>query len=321
MMSDKNYMANSYIYRKGLIRKHYLANTIAMYASKNPTTILKKAFPETYQLELDYAEFLDDSLDESYELRQDLEQNEQTLAKTYILKPSMSDKGQGIRIFQTIDQLQNIFDSFEESEENGDENAVITSQLRHFIVQEYIASPLLLPEYENRKFHIRTYVLCVGDLRVLVYQRMLMLFSDKPYHRNFDTIDGHLTNTCLQGDTDKLVVVELGKSVLPGPLQNHIRESINSIVGELFRAASNDKINFQPLSNCFETFGIDFVVDENLNVSLLEVNSYPDFKQTGDGLKGLIHELFDGIVQQAVVPFFGGKLTTPSSFKQVLELT
>ncbi|KAG7880980.1 hypothetical protein KL905_002154 [Ogataea polymorpha] len=320
MMSDKNYMANSYIYRKGLIRKHYLANTIAMYTSKNPSSILNQAFPETYQLELDYAEFLDDSLDESYELRQDLEQNEQTLSKTYILKPSMSDKGQGIRIFQTIDQLQNIFDSFEESEENGDENAVITSQLRHFIVQEYIANPLLLPEYDNRKFHIRTYVLCVGDLRVLVYQRMLMLFSEKPYHRDFDNIDGHLTNTCLQGDTDKLVVVELGKSVLSEFSQNQIRESINLIVGELFRAAANDKVNFQPLPNCFETFGIDFVVDEDLNVSLLEVNSYPDFKQTGDDLKGLIYELFDGIVQQGVVPFFGGKLTPSSSFKQVLEL-
>ncbi|KAH3662448.1 hypothetical protein OGAPHI_005700 [Ogataea philodendri] len=291
-----------------------------MYTAKNPDSVLKKAFPESFQLELDYAEFLDDSLDESYDLRQELEANESELPNTYILKPSMSDKGQGIRVFQTIDQLQEIFNSFEESEENEDENAVITSQLRHFIVQRYIANPLLLKEYENRKFHIRTYVLCVGKLKVFVYQRMLMLFSEHPYHNDYTNIEGHLTNTCLQGDTDKLVVVELAASVLPEASKITIRESINSIVSELFKAASNEKINFQPLPNCFEIFGVDFVVDDQLNVSLLEVNSYPDFKQTGDDLKGLVDELLDGVVQKAVSPFYGKQPGDVANLEKVLEL-
>ncbi|GME94701.1 unnamed protein product [Ambrosiozyma monospora] len=131
MTDPSHYMANSYIYRKSLIRKNYLSNTIRIYTSKNPTSILCKSFPESYNLELDYAEFLDDSLDEVYELKCELMENEQRSGpeqKTYILKPSMSDKGQGIRIFKTIDQLQDIFNSFEEEDTDDEDYGAATSQ-------------------------------------------------------------------------------------------------------------------------------------------------------------------------------------------------
>ncbi|OWB63710.1 hypothetical protein B5S29_g4712 [[Candida] boidinii] len=350
MMSDSNYLTNSYIYRKALIRKHYLSNTINIHTSKNPESILSNSFPDSFQFELDYAEFLDDVLDEVYELRCELESNESNgCPKTFILKPSMSDKGQGIRLFKTIDQLQEIFDSFEEdynsdeeeeeeeeeesnNDNNNNNNNIITSQLRHFIVQEYISKPLLLKEYENRKFHIRTYVISKGSIEVYVYQRMLMLFSENSYqdpqqdNSNEDTgidMSGHLTNTCLQHETDKTVVIEFDKSVIDDESKLKIHKQINEITGELFKAACTvDKINFQPLSNCFEIFGLDFIVDNDLNVSLLEVNSYPDFKQTGDDLKNLIYELFDDVIYQCVDTYFNKdkkSIEIPKNLVKVLE--
>ena len=48
------------------------------------------------------------------------------------------------------------------------------------------------------------------------------------------------------------------------------------------------------------------MVDADLNVSLLEVNSYPDFKQTGDELSSLIDGLFEGVVDVVVKPFLAG---------------
>lgn len=48
------------------------------------------------------------------------------------------------------------------------------------------------------------------------------------------------------------------------------------------------------------------MVDASLDVFLLEVNSYPDFKQTGDRLSGLIDGLFEGVVDVALKPFFSG---------------
>ena len=66
-------------------------------------------------------------------------------------------------------------------------------------------------------------------------------------------------------------------------------------------------VHFQPLSNAFEIFGVDFLVDDTLNVWLLELNAFPDFKQTGTELQdAVIGGLFDETIRKVVKPFFGG---------------
>ncbi|KAI5949861.1 PBY1 [Candida jiufengensis] len=329
--NDKNYFIPSYIYRKALIRKHYLSNTIHHYITKNPNSVLSKAVPENYQLEIDYAEFLDDSLDESYELREAIEKGD----KVWIVKPSMSDKGQGISIFRTTDQLQAIFDAFDndDDDEDGEEdeeddelkdekkivetkkhNGLILSHLRHFIIQEYISNPLLLTNYDNKKFHLRTYVVCQGDLKVFIYKNILTLFADLKYENPHDDkkkpieLNGHLTNTCLQEDKDPLVVPFWNLQDITEDNKLKIFNQIKEITKELFKAAQTiDKFNFQPLSNAIEIFGIDFIVDSSNKVYLLEVNSYPDFKQTGDDLKDLIYNLFILVVNEIIDPMITNK--------------
>lgn len=54
------------------------------------------------------------------------------------------------------------------------------------------------------------------------------------------------------------------------------------------------------MANCFELYGLDFIVDEAMNVSLLEVNPGPDFKQTGARLEGVIHQLFRDTIDLVV---------------------
>ncbi|KAK6464095.1 tubulin-tyrosine ligase family-domain-containing protein [Scheffersomyces coipomensis] len=340
----KQYFIPSYIFRKALIRKHYLYNTIHHYVTKNPESVLKEAFPETYNLEVDYAEFLDDSLDDAYELRDEINKGE----KVWILKPSMSDKGQGIRLFKTIDQLQEVFNSFEEEEEEEDDDededeegegqvqvqdeseqdnkhdtGIILSQLRHFVVQEYKSSPLLLSNYDDKKFHLRIYVVCSGNLKVFVYKNILTLFASAKYQDPINEpedqeipLDGHLTNTCLQEDEEPLVVPFWSLQGLDDASKIKIFDQIKSIIGDLYKAASTiDKINFQPLDNAIELFGIDCLINDDLSVNLLEVNSYPDFKQTGDELKGIIYELFDNVVKDVVNPLVDNK----SNEQQTLE--
>lgn len=333
-----HYFANSYIYRKALIRKHYLANTIHNYVVKHPQSILNKATLDTYTIDLDYAEFLDDSLDENWELRKELEESPST-GKWWIVKPSMSDKGQGIRVFQSIDDLQAIFDSFDDEVDdeaplqaaaNGsmiDDNKIVISQLRHFIVQEYLTNPLLLPSMSNKKFHIRCYITCVGDLNVYVYNRMLALFAPVPFvsltqfngtdnnlvdfnPTDLTILQSHLTNTCLQtkNESKQLSVMEFDKlEDIPRDAKLNIKRQIYEIAHDLFLAAKTvNPMNFQSLPNAMETFGVDFLVDDHFNVKILEVNAYPDFKQTGDELKGLINELFLNIVKYGIKPLLDG---------------
>lgn len=344
LMNDPDYLACSYVYRKGLIRKHFLANTVAVYTAKNPSSILKTATPESYNIEVDYAEFLDEALDEAYELRCELNQNESLSLderRTFILKPSMSDRGQGIRLFQTIEGLQAIFNSFEgdetddeqdpETAADDDSNGIITSQLRHFVVQDYVSNILLLPKHSNRKFHIRTYVVVSGAIKVYVFREMLALFALSAYERpsSSDSEDGeiplhgHLTNTCLQGEEKDEKSVDLFWQLegLSANSKEKIYQELCQVTGELFKAAvGGGSIFFQPLPNAFEIYGLDFLVTADEHIRLLEVNAYPDFKQTGDNLKSVIDNLFTSVAETVIKPFLEPNASTEPSPNLTLVL-
>jgi hypothetical protein len=72
-----------------------------------------------------------------------------------------------------------------------------------------------------------------------------------------------------------------------------IRESIHAITKDVFAAYENEYSIFCPMSGCFELYGLDFMVDEDLGVHFLEANPGPDFKQTGSRLQGLIAQLWE----------------------------
>ncbi|KYK55062.1 tubulin-tyrosine ligase [Drechmeria coniospora] len=330
-------LVNSYVIRKALIRKHYLSTTVDHWVAKNPNSPLKRHVKRSEAFEVDYAEFLDDALVEAFDLRESLDRNgamERNERAWWILKPGMSDRGQGIRLFSTMEELQDIFDEWEEDnpddddEEDvgveqaraaGDERGdhITTSHLRHFVAQPYIHPPLLLGS-ERRKFHIRTYVLSQGSLTVHVYKHMLALFAAKPYlppweHSPTD-VDSFLTNTCLQqqsssadgkGAASTNAVQRFWSLPLSASTLERIFSQICTVTGEAFEAAARAMpVHFQPLPNAFEVFGLDYMVDADGSVWLLEVNAFPDFKQTGSDLTGIVGGFWRGVVRKAVVPFF-----------------
>lgn len=344
-------LVNSYMLRKALIRKHYLGSTVENWVAKRPDSVLKTHVMRSENFELDYAEFLDDALVEAFELRASLERNEDDGSgqpkdekdrEWWILKPGMSDRGQGIRLFSTMEELQGIFDEWEadqpdsdeeeeEEEEEDDAGAprggeegkdyITTSHLRHFVAQPYIQPPLLLPGTGDRKFHIRTYVLCAGSLDVYVYRDMLALFASKPYAAPWEhaagaedgaaaiDLEAHLTNTCLQrsvsdGTVRRFWDLEEDASA-PAPFRrDDVFAQVCAVTGEVFEAAARGMLmHFRPLPNAFEVYGLDFLVDAAGTAWLLEVNAFPDFKQTGADLRELVQGLWDGVVDVAVGGF------------------
>ncbi len=345
-------------------------------------------------LELDYAEFLDDALLEAYELHDSFARNEARgpdggleeeavgVREWWILKPSMSDRGQGIRLFSSEDELRAIFEEWEadsgseldsdsiscppaaamvlkgnEKEEQPkkiyDENAaetnctagVITSQLRHFVVQPYIDPPLLFPAFGNRKFHLRSYVLAVGALQVYLYGEMLALFAPLPYAppsaspSSFDP-RVHLTNTCLHTSTSEANPITTTSSgvahtittpltlfsSLPATTRSNstkdwksaAADAIALATSELFLAAARTQgTHFQPLPNAFEVFGIDWMVDATGHVWLLEVNAFPDFAQSGDGVgKDLVQGLWKAVLGVIGKAWFGAGKAEEEPWKE-----
>ncbi|KAF2500705.1 tubulin-tyrosine ligase [Lophium mytilinum] len=368
-------LINAYIIRKALIRKHYLATTVANWIVKNPDSVLKTNVVPGESFEVDYVEFLDEAVLECWGLRESWARNaakptareerpegsDPQEREWWILKPGLSDRGQGIRLFSSEEELTRIFEEWdpdndsddedEEPERSDDENddplpatpkpqaddRIITSHLRHFTAQPYIHPPLLLPPPGGdaaRKFHIRTYVLAVGALRVYVYKPMLALFAAAPYLPPWVSPSGggdinsaaglraHLTNTCLQETGEREGSVGLfwdlpdtiGEEGQGKGWKEAVFSQICAVTGEVFEAAARGMgVHFQPLPNAFEVFGLDFLVKDGrdgeekggFTAYLLEVNAFPDFKQTGEELKELIGGLWDGVVDVAVGGFFG----------------
>jgi hypothetical protein len=144
-------LINSYMIRKALIRKHFLSATVDNWVAKHPDSVLKTHVKRSEAFEVDYAEFLDDALVEAWDLRESMEKNasagddgnendaesvaeqggetavvavkggQDDTTEWWILKPSMSDRGQGIRLFSTMEQLQDIFDGWEVDSDDEEE--------------------------------------------------------------------------------------------------------------------------------------------------------------------------------------------------------
>jgi len=77
-------LASSYTFRKALIRKHYLSQIIRSYLKKKPDSILKNACPQTFEVEISFADELDEMwADELWDLGEELDSGN----SWWILKP------------------------------------------------------------------------------------------------------------------------------------------------------------------------------------------------------------------------------------------
>ncbi|RYY68086.1 hypothetical protein EON63_25175, partial [archaeon] len=185
---------------------------------------------------------------------------------TYILKPSVTNKGLCIHIIQDWEDMLETLVYYRDTQ-------------REWVLQSYIVNPLLICRH---KFHIRCYVLCVGALNVYVYGQMLVLMAACEYDMDHThNVYAHLTNTARgathfqfneekyvhplsdlasllqQSHPDRLPYAEQAKGLV-----QDISEQIHTITGELFACYENEYSVFAPMSHCFEVYGLDFMVDD-----------------------------------------------------------
>lgn len=322
---EGKHRASSYLIRKGLSRKAQLALQIRRYQSKHPNSILCKSVPYTVVIEtwnafeemkldfghgtfasFDTATVLNAPLSKRLEwclddIKEIIESNDKK-DWYWILKPSVTNKGTDIVVIKTWDDVI--------------ENLELVPDIREWVLQRYIERPLLI---KGHKFHLRVYILCIGALKVYVFENILMLLAAHKYKLDdLDDIYRHLTNTArsaenIDFDESKFILLlddlayiihqqnsskyDYNKAL---EIVDKIRVDIRMIVKDLFSAFENEYTIFSPMSNCFELFGLDFLIDEDFNVTLLEVNPGPDFKQTGERLRKVIVELWEQTVSLIV---------------------
>ena len=275
------------------------------WAAKHPDSSFVKAMPETYILQLtEGAEAGRETLERLLQgqapellaqLTPDWEgEAEGTTAdgrSLWIAKPSMTNGGAGVELVPSCGALLSSLRA--------------NPELREWVVQRYVDRPLLV---DNRKFHLRVYVLCVGRLKVYVCKDVLALFSLKRYDTaSLSERDAHITNTCVQNPEsldEEMRSVRMWDEIIEEiskeqgsdreVLAERVFDEVCDVVGQTFHAVSPEMTTFMALPNCFELFGFDFLLDNDFHPWLLEANAEPDFKQTGGRLQGVVRTVIEG---------------------------
>uniref|UniRef100_A0A5K3FN36 Tubulin--tyrosine ligase-like protein 5 n=1 Tax=Mesocestoides corti TaxID=53468 RepID=A0A5K3FN36_MESCO len=217
----------------------------------------------------------------------------------YIVKPVASSRGRGIHIINNPDAL------------------TTTDQV---IVSRYVSNPLLIDGF---KFDLRLYVAVTSysPLFIYIYEEGLARFATVRYQKgtkHYKNLCMHLTNYSVNKKNHHFVhnddadIEDFGNKWSLGALLRYLRSEgkdtaalmlrIEDIIIKAF-VAVEDQINYacrlfmSSKSNCFELYGFDIIVDENLRPWLLEVNLSPslacdtplDFKVKSNMLSDLLN--------------------------------
>jgi len=195
----------------------------------------------------------------------------------YIVKPVASSRGRGVFLINHPDQVP------------LDEN---------LIVCKYIATPLVIDGF---KFDIRIYVAVTSydPLVIYLYEEGLTRFATVKYEKNVKHIRNqcmHLTNYSVNKRSQDYVknddpdVEDYGNKWSMGAMLRYLRSEgkdtaalmmriedvvIKTILSVESSVATACKM-FQPYrGNCFELYGFDILLDDNLKPWVLEVNLSP----------------------------------------------
>ena len=234
-----------------------------------------------------------------------------------IVKPGNLHSGQDIRIFD------NTFDIVRYIEKNEKHNQRIKGV---YIVQEYINNPLL---YQGRKFDIRVYVLITDDYDIYINSYGYIRTSSEKY--TYKIGNGvsdnwekdkfvHITNIAVQkysknfGKYEKDNYLPLSTEIDGVNIFDYFFPVWKEIINLILLNIKNDliylpkELNEEVRSDLvitnrkkyFELLGFDFMVDDNLNTKLLEININPgptEFREK----KQMVNDL----MKICVDPLFG----------------
>lgn len=223
-----------------------------------------------------------------------------TQHNAWIMKPSDGCKGHNIQVRDNLDDIL----SWLEVQPKGSIS---------YVVQRYIERPLLL--HGGRKFDMRWWVLLDHEYNVYLYRDGVCRTSSVAF--NMDDLEDrfvHLSNHCVQEEhpdygiyepTNEMFFAEFSKWLSSehgdgGPVfAEKIVPQVKMIIRETLLAAKEKMFTVEHADyRAFNVFGYDFLVDEDLGVWLLEVNSSPAVAEE------LLPEFTKDLIELAIDPIY-----------------
>ena len=185
-------------------------------------------------------------------------------------------------------------------------------QSSKIIIQKYIEKPFL---YKGRKCDIRIWVLITHKMKVYIFKEGHLKASSLNYNKDdFDSFI-HITNYSLQKYNKSFAKYEKGNEISFQTFQEFInenngfnfREEIFPKFTEIVKLTAlsvKNKINLNNSNYCFEIFGYDFMMDEEKNVYLIEINTNPGLEISSDIIAELIPRMIDDALLLTVDDLF-----------------
>ena len=287
---------SGHLYRKDLVAEAAI-EYLKKYQDRPQCINSNKFFPETWCLakKNECLEFFRRFNSEEYK------QLQQERRIVYIKKIAGLHKGEGVMPVTPEEEVL-----VREQYKNGSECGKIKDNV---LMQHYVYNPLLL---SGRKFDFRMYMLVAStDPLIVYYHDGNLRVSLGNYTAETDDKSTHLTNIFLNKDIydavgkgalyegmsldalayhqqwsfDRLQEHLLQAKIIDDPnwLDNYLRPEFKKAFVHLTRMTFKDNLYLET-SKIYELYGVDFMLDENLNLWFIEANSGPAIQGLPDYL-------------------------------------
>ncbi|GFN96274.1 ubulin polyglutamylase ttll1 [Plakobranchus ocellatus] len=248
--------------------------------------------PQTFMLPADYNLFVEE-----------FRKNPNT---TWIMKPCGKARGIGIFLVNKLSQLKKW------SRDGKGNSFTPPSAKETYVISKYIDNPLLIG---GKKFDLRLYVLVTSfrPLKAYMYRLGFCRFCTVKYNASLNELDNmfvHLTNVSIQKQGDDYNAIHGGKWTV-----QNLRLFLESTRGKEVSDKLFDDINWQTIHSlkavtgvvsndrhCFECYGYDIIIDDNLKPWLIEVNASPSLAATTSSDRIMKYRLISDVINIVIPP-------------------
>ncbi|XP_059170579.1 uncharacterized protein LOC131952088 isoform X3 [Physella acuta] len=215
--------------------------------------------------------------------------------ETWICKPTSLNQGKGIFLLRSRDEINQLLSE-------RDAKSSWTRQVQMRIVQRYIHNPLLI---EGRKFDIRAYMFIASTVPFLVlFHNGYVRLSCQKYNQDDTNLTTHLTNQFVQKKDPTYKDNKEDTAWTMDKLNDYVNETVAKdrniekdwVFGGLTKQMqritlhcfNSVKHKLQCKVGYFDLYGMDFMVDADLKVWLIEINANPALWTNCQALKEAI---------------------------------
>ena len=213
----------------------------------------------------------------------------------WILKPNNKCQGQGITLLNKTSKVKKM--NFSKKVTTDNNQTVNINDI--YVVSKYIENPFLMG---GKKFDLRIYCLVTTfhPLKAYLYQQGFCRFCNEKFSVDVSDINNiymHLTQKSNGGKFSLQNLHFYLENVYGYERAKKCHQDITQVIIGALLSVQNVMFNDK---HCFELYGYDILIDQNLKPWLIEINSSPSLSTTTKGdfilKKRLINDVIDIVI-------------------------